>query len=304
LRKEENDMSIEALRELVAQLSASASALAVLGAELQGRVSGKQIDPTLRPHVDTLLRAAGALEALEGTSAAEVAPLLAEIRHFWSLDNDFLATPERAPGWTYTDTEVLQIGGEVTAGFANVLPRLMPLLEGLAPRLEGPEGAFLDVGTGVARLAIGMAKKWPSLRVVGLDVWGPSLALARKNVTDAGLHDRIEVRELPGEELPDERAFDLAWLPAPFMPRHALDRVVERVHRALKPGGWLLFAAAKPGEDLRGAALGFRMAQFGGGPSTQQEIEKLLAERGFTEVKMLPGPPRDFKMIVAGRRAG
>lgn len=297
-------MSIEALRELVAQLSASASALAVLGAELQGRVSGKQIDPTLRPHVDTLLRAAGALEALEGTSAAEVAPLLAEIRHFWSLDNDFLATPERAPGWTYTDTEVLQIGGEVTAGFANVLPRLMPLLEGLAPRLEGPEGAFLDVGTGVARLAIGMAKKWPSLRVVGLDVWGPSLALARKNVTDAGLHDRIEVRELPGEELPDERAFDLAWLPAPFMPRHALDRVVERVHRALKPGGWLLFAAAKPGEDLRGAALGFRMAQFGGGPSTQQEIEKLLAERGFTEVKMLPGPPRDFKMIVAGRRAG
>jgi SAM-dependent methyltransferase len=144
----------------------------------------------------------------------------------------------------------------------------------------------------------------PSLRVVGLDVWGPSLALARKNVTDAGLDDRIEVREQPGEELPDESAFDLAWLPAPFMPRHALGRVVERVHRALKPGGWLLFAAAKPGEDLRGAALGFRMAQFGGGPTTQQEIEKLLAERGFTEVKVLPGPPRDFKMIVAGRRAG
>ncbi len=296
-------MSIEALRDLVAQLTASSTALAVLGAELQARVSGKQIDPTLRPHVDTLLRAAGALEALEGTSAAEVAPLIAEIRHFWSLDNDFLATPERAPGWTYTDTEVLQIGGEVTAGFANVLPRLLPLLEGLAPRLEGPEGAFLDVGTGVAGLAIGMAKKWPSLHVVGLDVWGPSLALARKNVTDAGLNARIEVREQPGEELPDERAFDLAWLPAPFMPRQALARVVERVHRALKPGGWLLFAAAKPGEDLRGAALGFRMAQFGGGPSTQQEIEKLLAERGFTEVKTLPGPPRDFKMIVAGRRA-
>lgn len=296
-------MSIEALRDLVAQLTASSTALAVLGAELQARVSGKQIHPALRPQVDTLLRAAGALEALEGTSAVEVAPLLAEIRHFWSLDNDFLATPERAPGWTYTDTEVLQIGGEVTAGFANVLPRLLPLLDGLAPRLEGPEGAFLDVGTGVARLAIGMAKKWPSIRVVGLDVWGPSLALARKNVTDAGLHDRIEVREQPGEELPDERAFDLAWLPAPFMPRHALARVVEQVHRALKPGGWLLFAAAKPGEDLRGAALGFRMAQFGGGPSTQQEIEKLLAERGFTEVKTLPGPPRDFKMIVAGRRA-
>src|SRR6516162_8664349 len=136
LGKEEDDKSIEALRDLVAQLTASSSALAVLGAELQARVSGKQIHPALRPQVDNFLRAAGALEALEGTSTAEVAPLLAEIRHFWSLDNDFLATPERAPGWTYTDTEVLQIGGEVTAGFANVLPRLLPLLEGLAPRLE------------------------------------------------------------------------------------------------------------------------------------------------------------------------
>jgi SAM-dependent methyltransferase len=296
-------MSTEALREVVAQLSASATALAVLGAELHARVSGKRLHPTLRPQIDDVLRESGALQALEGTSAAEVAPLLAEIRHFWALDNDFLATPERAPGWTYTDAEVLQGGGEVTEGFANMLPRLLPTLEGLGPRLEGPGATFLDIGTGVARLAMAMARKWPSLRVVGLDVWGPSLALARKNVADAGLRDRIELREQPGEELPDERAFDLAWIPAPFVPPHALGRLVERVHRALKPGGWLLFAAAKPGQDLRGAALRFRVALFGGAPSTQPEIETLLAEKGLTEVRTLPGPPRDFKIIVAGRKA-
>jgi len=296
-------MSIEALREVVAQLSASASALAVLGAELDARVSGKALHPTLRRPVDDLLREAGALQALEGLSPAEVAPLLAEIRHFWALDDDFLATPERAPGWTYSDAEVLQSGGEITQGFANVLPRLLPLLEGLSPRLEGSGAAFLDVGTGVAGLAIAMARKWRALRVVGLDVWGPSLALARKNVGDAGLQDRIEVREQPGEDLPDERAFDLAWIPAPFVPPHAIGQLVERVHRALKPGGWLLFAAARPGQDLRGAALGFRVALSGGAPMTQQEIEKLLADKGFAEVKTLPGPPRDFKMIVAGRRA-
>ena len=135
------------------------------------------------------------------------------------------------------------------------------------------------------------------------DGGSPSLALARKNVGYAGLLDRIELREQPGEELPDERAFDLAWIPAPFVPRHALGRLVEQVHRALKPGGWLLFAAAKPGEDSRGAALRFRVALYGGASSTQQEIEKLLAEKGLTEVKTLPGPPRDFKIIVAGRRA-
>jgi SAM-dependent methyltransferase len=296
-------MSIEGLRDLVAQLGASATALAVLGAELDARVSGKALHPTLRPHVDDLLREAGALQALEGASPAEVAPLLAEIRHFWALDNDFLLTPERAPGWTYTDTYVLQGAGELTEGFANVLPRFLPQLESLASRLEASDAAFLDVGTGVARLAIGMARKWPSLRVVGLDVWEPSLALARKNVVEAGLQERIELREQPAEELSNERAFDLAWIPAPFVPPHALGRLVERVHRALKPGGWLLFATTKPGEDLRGAALRFRVALFGGQPTTQNEIERLLAEKGLTEVRTLPSPPRDFKIVVAARRA-
>ncbi len=296
-------MSIEALRDVVAQLSASASALAVLGAELDARVTGRALHPGVRAQVDDLLREAGALQALEGTSAAEVAPLLAEIRHFWALDDDLLANPGRAPGWTYTDPDVLQGGGDITAGFANVLPRLLPMLEGLAPRLEGAGATFLDVGTGVAGLAIGMARKWPALHVVGLDVWGPSLSLARKNVADAGLGDRIEIREQPGEDLLDERAFDLAWIPAPFLPPKELGRLVDQVHRSLKPGGWLLFAAAKAGEDLRGAALRFRVALYGGAPSTQAEIEALLTEKGFTAVRTLPSPPRDFKMIVAARRA-
>jgi SAM-dependent methyltransferase len=295
-------MSIEALRDVVAQLSAQASALAVLSAELHARVSGKPIHPSLRAQADDLLREVGAMAALEGTSAAEVAPLLAELRHFWAMDNDFLAQPERAAGWNYSDTEVLQGGGEITEGFANVLPRFLPLLDGLGARLEGSDGKFLDVGTGVARLAIAMARKWPSLDVVGLDVWGPSLAVARKNVADAGLQKRVEVREQSGEDLSDEGAFDLAWIPAPFVPPHALPRLVEQVQRSLKPGGWLLFAAAKPGEDLRGAALRFRVALYGGAPSTQPEIEKLLVDKGLSDVKTLPGPPRDFKIIVAGRR--
>jgi SAM-dependent methyltransferase len=295
-------MSIEALREVVANLSASGTALAVLGAELQTRVSGKPLHPALRSRVDAVLREAGALSALEGISAAEAAPLLAEIRHFWSLDDDFLRTPERAPGWSYTSTELLQDAGEVTQGFANVLPRFLPQLAGLGARLDASGAAFLDVGTGVARLSIAMARKWPSLRVVGLDVWAPSLALARKNVAEADLQSRIELREQLAEDLPDEGAFDLAWLPAPFVPRHALPRLVERVYRALKPGGWLLFAAARAGDDARGAALALHVTLFGGEPSSQDEIERLLADKGLADVRTLPGPPRDFKMIIAGRR--
>jgi SAM-dependent methyltransferase len=295
-------MGIEGLRELVARLGASATTLVVLGAELEARTSGAQIDPRLRPFIDDLLRDAGALQALEGVTAAEVAPLLAELKHFWALDNEYLMSTRRSPGWASSDPYVLQSGGEITEGFAHVLPRLFPMLEGLEARFAAG-ATFLDVGTGVGRLSIAMARKWPSLRAVGLDVWAPSLALARQNVAAAGLQDRVELREQSGADLPDEGAFDLAWIPAPFIPEHVLPGVVERVHRALKPGGWLLFATAKPGEDARGAPMRFRAAMFGGRTMTQVEVERMLADQGLIAVHTLPGPPRDFKMVVAARRA-
>jgi SAM-dependent methyltransferase len=198
---------------------------------------------------------------------------------------------------------VLQAGGDVTQGFVNVLPRLLPLLDGLGPRLEGSAAAFLDVGTGVGKLAIGMARKWPALRVVGLDVWGPSLALARKNVTDGGLQDRIELREQPGEQLPEERAFDLAWIPAPFVPPHALGRLVAQVDRGAQAGRVAPVCRGQAGRGLEGSCARLPRGLFGGEPSTQQQIEGLLSEKGLSEVRTLPGPPHDFKMVVAGRRA-
>ena len=296
-------MSIESLRGLVGDLAASASALAVLGAELQARALGKPIHPTLRPHVEAILQALGASAAMEGVSPEELRPLVAEIRHFWLLDSQLLSTPERAPGWTFTDPDVLATAGELTAGFAHVLARIAPQFENLAARLNGPDGRFLDVGTGVGQLSIAIARHWPSLRIVGIDTSASALALARSNVADAGLQDRIELREQAGEDLPDERAFDLAWIPAPFIPPQVLGRVVEQVHRALKPGGWVLFATAKPGADLRAALMRFRVFTWGGLPTSQEEVEKCLADAGFTQVRVLPGPPQDFKMIVAARRA-
>jgi hypothetical protein len=77
---------------------------------------------------------------------------------------------------------------------------------------------------------------------------------------------------------------------------------VNSVQKSLKPGGWLLFATAKPGADLRGAVLRFRVALYGGTPMTEDEIKKLLADEGLGDIQTLPGPPRDFKIVVAARR--
>jgi SAM-dependent methyltransferase len=296
-------MSIDSLRSLVADLAASAGALAVAGAELHSRASGKPIDPESRPYVDAILQEIGAAAAMEGVSREEFKALFTEIRHFWLLDGELLSNPERAPGWTHTHSDILATGGELTEGFANVLARIAPQFEDLAARLEGPNGSFLDVGTGVGRLSIAIARNWSSLRVVAIDNWGPALSLARSNVAAAGLQDRIEIREQDAEALLDERAFDLVWIPAPFIPPQKLWRIVERVHRALKPGGWLLFATAKPGTDLRAALMALRVATWGGQMISEDEIQKRLADAGFTQIRVLPGPPRDFKIVIAGRRA-
>jgi SAM-dependent methyltransferase len=54
---------------------------------------------------------------------------------------------------------------------------LAPLLIDFA--LLPPEGALLDVGTGTGSLARAMAVRWPSRKVVGVDVAEPYIAFAR-----------------------------------------------------------------------------------------------------------------------------
>jgi SAM-dependent methyltransferase len=294
-------MSIETIRNLIADLTTSAGALAALGGELDSRLSGKPLHPNVRPHVDAILEGLGATSALEGVTPEELRSLIGQIRSTWPFHNEFLRHPEITPGWTCTDPEVLETFGEGSEVFADVLRRIAPQFDGLAERLSGPNGRFLDVGTGVGRFAIAMARSWPLLQVVGIDPWAPALARARANVAAAGIEDRIELREQAGEEIPDEQAFDLAWLAAPCIPPHVLWPIVECVHRALRPGGWFLFGTFKPHTDLRGAVMRFTVATWGGQLASQEEIEKQLDGLGFTQTRILPGPP--FALVVAARRA-
>ena len=63
-----------------------------------------------------------------------------------------------------------------------------------------------------------MCRLFPTVRAVGLEPAQAPLALARRNVAGAGLEDRIELRGQRVEELADEEAFDVAWLPRASCP--------------------------------------------------------------------------------------
>ena len=68
-------------------------------------------------------------------------------------------------------------------------------------------------------MALEAAELCPSLQVDGLDIWEPSLALARANVAASRHAARIEIRAQDVTQLDEHAAYTLAWLPAPFLPQ-------------------------------------------------------------------------------------
>jgi ubiquinone/menaquinone biosynthesis C-methylase UbiE len=150
-------------------------------------------------------------------------------------------------------------------------------------------GVFLDVGTGAGWLAIEVARCWPSWRVVGIDCWQPSVQLARANIAASGVEDRIELRVQSVEQLQDENAFSIAWLPGPFLSRQAVLSALEGVRRSLEPGGWIVFSLFSPPEEPWGEAVtALKVTRNGGHPWQREELEDRLNAVGFGQVGTFP----------------
>jgi 2-polyprenyl-3-methyl-5-hydroxy-6-metoxy-1,4-benzoquinol methylase len=296
-------MGIDDIRQQIARLSVSCNALVAMGIVLQARAAGMPADPAVQRQADEVLKALGVCEAVHGLAAADIAPVLAGIRADLLIGAKMIAGPPSHPGWTHGESALLQSAGDVSAGFPPLLKtRIAPQLDGLSDRLAAPGAAFLDVGVGVAALSIAMVRQWPSLRVVGIDPWAPSLTIARRNVLSAGLAPRIELREIAGEDLAEFGAYDLAWIPSLFIPQRSIARIMQRAGQALRPGGWLLFPTLNPGDDpLVAATARFRTALWGGSSLSPDAATTLLREAGLIDVRLLPGAAASAIGIAVGR---
>jgi SAM-dependent methyltransferase len=179
--------------------------------------------------------------------------------------------------------------GSTAALFAAfVLPRF----DGLADRLGRPGARMLDVGTGVGALAAGFARMFPDLHVTGLDVMPRVLDIARTELAATPVASRVEFRRQSVEDLTDEVCYDLAWIPAPFVPEPALRTGIARMVAALRPGGVLMVGHGNAGgADLADAITRFKTAVYGGTPLDGASARRLLGEHGLTSVQTVATPP-------------
>jgi hypothetical protein len=195
-------------------------------------------------------------------------------------------------GWGVQDDATLLAQGRSSALGGTMLARYaVPSLAGLDDRFaEG--GDFLDVGVGVAEIAAAFCDALPNARVVGLDVLPRAVALAHQTIAERGLHDRVEIRLLPVEDLADLSQFDLAWMPAPFLPEAIFSAGLRRVFAALRSGGWLVVGAGRfDGDALSVAVTYWKTLRSGGTPLTSDQAQEILTNAGYVEVAELPAPP-------------
>ena len=293
-------MSFESLMAVSQRLSVSLEALAALGAELRLRREGLGGDPRVRALLHDVVNAVDPV-LLGGIDDDREAMVLALIQTIFRQAADLLENPARIPAWSYQDPIILESQGQVSRLIVRAIDALATRRPELGAMLQRG-GAFLDVGTGVGWLAIDVARSWPAMRIVGVDPWEPALALARENLAKSGVAERIELRSQCAEHLDDVATFTLAWVPGPFIGAAIADRALERIHRALAPGGWLIFGInVTPPGPLEEALTALRNVRSGGYSWTPREVEERLRASDFQKVESFS--PGDPILLVIGRRA-
>lgn len=288
-------MALDDVMALTNRLLTSADALAAMTARLRLIDSGEDGDPAVRARLDRVADVLGAREHYDSLDAHERAIVVAFSRSYLRQALDLVEEPARAPGWAYSDPTLLQAQGSASAAVARLFA---------AAGLGRPGARILDIGTGVAGLAIAFCSTFADATVVGIDPWEPSLAIARKNVAEAGLESRIALYSSTIQEFEDEEGFDLAWLPSFFIPEAVLDDAMAQIHSLLRPQGQLVVGTT-PGEEgsLETAVDELRTIRSGGSAISASDAVARLGRAGFVDIHEPDLGPEVPLRLAVGTRA-
>lgn len=280
-------VSQEALWLAAARLSTSLDALAALAAHLRIAGEGLDADPRARAVLADVARELGG--DLDDVPDAAREAIVGMVRAFLRQAADLVEHPGRAGGWEQPDELLLQGIGRLSAAVVDAFRAAEAVLEGLGERLRADGATFLDVGTGTGWLAMAVARAYDGLHVVAIDVFEPALALARRNVAIEQLDGRVELWLQDGADLGVDEAYDVIWLPLPFLAEDLVPTVVRSCAQALRAGGWLLAGGfAGTGERLSELLVELRTVRAGGHPWKPDDLAAVFEDAGLESAGEVP----------------
>ena len=194
--------------------------------------------------------------------------------------------------WNAQSDESLLTQGNASAQAARPFAQfLLPTMGDLADRLAVPGARMLDIGTGTGALAVSFAEAFPQLHVLGIDVLDRALDLARQILAASDVATQVTVRKQNFADFADDAGFDLAWVPAPFIPQPALHAGLPRAAGVLHPGGWLMVGHGKfSGIPVQDALTRLKTIAYGGTPLDEAAACNLLRDAGLTSVRTVLTP--------------
>ncbi len=106
---------------------------------------------------------------------------------------------------------------------------------------HNPDGIMVDVGCGPGYLVADIARAFPRLHVIGVDIAEEMIQIAADNLSSLGFNERVSFRQGDVQGLPFEdnaADFVVSTLSLHHWPNPK--EALEEIHRVLRPGGQFL----------------------------------------------------------------
>jgi len=250
---------------------------------------------------------------LDGRSPAYMGSLigfLANERHKQSFER--LTDAVRAGGGIMPEADNTKPQDAVWVAFAKSMAPLTgppaAFMAQLAGMQEQKPSKILDVAASHGMFGITFAKQNPKAQIVALD-WPAVLEVTKENARMAGVAERV--RLLPGSVFEADLGTDYDVVLLTNILHHfdkpTCERLLQRIHAALQPGGRVITLEFVPNEDRISppTAAGFSLIMLTGTAAgdayTFSEYQEMFERAGFLNSRLYQLPAGPQQVVVSER---
>jgi 2-polyprenyl-3-methyl-5-hydroxy-6-metoxy-1,4-benzoquinol methylase len=193
----------------------------------------------------------------------------------------------------------------------SMAPLMMMASQGLAEIVLGNERRslkVLDIAAGHGLFGIAVLRANPKAEVTAVD-WKNVLEVAQENAKKFGVADRYKTLAGSIFEVDIGTGYNLILVPnfLHHFDEPTIEQLLNKLHRALKPGGKVATLEFVPEEDRVRPAVPAAFALImlaetpGGDAYTRSELEHMFKRAGFSRHEFHAMPPSPHSVLVSTR---